>query len=64
MVGRTLVDLSKDYVSIRVANLSQGRKKLRRGTEVAVYEPVASISPSEIPNQEAVGQQYTRVAYS
>ena len=28
MVGRTLVDLSKDYVPVRIANLSRGRKKL------------------------------------
>ena len=47
MIGRTLVDLNKECIPIRVANLSNGRKKLKKGTEIAVCEPVASISPGE-----------------
>ena len=36
MIGRTLVDINKDCIPIRVANLSNGRKKLKQGTEIAV----------------------------
>ena len=45
MVGRTLVDMNKEYIPVRVANLVSSRQKLKKGTELAVCEPVASITP-------------------
>ena len=38
IVGRTVVDLEKDYIPVRVGNLSSERKKLRKGTEIAVWD--------------------------
>lgn len=50
MVGKTLANLIDGYVPVRVVNLSPGKKKLRRRTEIAMCEPcvsVASTSPTE-----------------
>ncbi|CAB3981552.1 Retrovirus-related Pol poly from transposon, partial [Paramuricea clavata] len=45
IVGRTLVDLKQKNIPVRVVNLSSTRKKLSRGTEIAVCEPIACITP-------------------
>ena len=45
IVGRTLVDLKKKNIPVWVVNLSSSRKKLSKGTEIAVCEPVACITP-------------------
>ena len=53
IVGRTLVDLRKKNIPVRVINLSSSRTKLSRGTEIAVCEPVACITTlAESPNKE------------
>ena len=54
IVGRTVVDLEKDYIPVRVGNLSSERKKLRKGTEIAVCEPAASITPTNIADEGQV----------
>ena len=45
IVGRTVVDLEKDYIPVRVGNLSSERKKLRKGTEIAVNLLQVEVSP-------------------
>ena len=45
IVGQTLVDPRQKNIPVRVVNLSSSRTKLSRGTEIAVCEPVASITP-------------------
>ena len=45
IVGRTLVDLKQNNIPVWVVNLSSSRKKLSKGTEIAVCEPVACITP-------------------
>lgn len=55
VVGRAVVDLEKDYIPVRVGNLSSGRKKLRKGAEIAVCEPVGSITSMSIANEEQGG---------
>lgn len=54
IVGRTVVDLEKDYIPVRVGNLSSEREKLRKGTEIAVCEPAASITPTNIADDVQV----------
>lgn len=44
MVGRTLVDLGREYIPVRVANLALGKQKFRKGLELAVCEPVANVT--------------------
>lgn len=39
VVGKTLVNLRDGHVPVRIVNLSPGKKKLRRMTEVALCEP-------------------------
>ena len=46
--------MKKDYIPVRVGNFSSERKKLRKGTEIAVCEPVASITPTKIAKREQV----------
>ena len=48
IVGRTLVDLKDGYVPVRIVNLSAGRKKLRKNTEIAVCEPCVSVAVQEL----------------
>lgn len=43
MVGKTLFDAQKDYVPVRVVNLSGEPRKVYSGTEVASCEPVQSV---------------------
>ena len=53
IVGRTLVDLRQKNIPVRVINLSSSRTKLSRGTEIAVCEPIACITPlAESPSKE------------
>ena len=54
IVGRTVVHLEKDYIPVRVGNLSSERKKLRKGTEIAVCEPAASITLTNIADEGQV----------
>jgi hypothetical protein len=51
VVGRTVVDLDKDYIPVRVGNLSSGRKKLKKGTEIAVCEAAASITATNMASE-------------
>ena len=44
IIGRTLIDLKRDCVPVRVANFSASRQKLKKGLELAVCEPVASVT--------------------
>ena len=44
LVGRTLVDMQKQTTPLRVMNLSQEPKVIRRGATLACCEPVVSIS--------------------
>ncbi len=56
IVGRTLVDLKQKNIPV-VVNLSSSRKKLSKGTAIAVCEPVACITPMLVrPNK---GKQVT-----
>ena len=43
IIGRTLIDLKRECVPVRVANFSASRQKLKKGLELAVCEPVASV---------------------
>lgn len=43
MVGKTLFDAQRDYVPVRVVNLSGEPRKVYSGTEVASCEPVQSV---------------------
>ena len=43
LIGRTLVGMQKETIPLRVMNLSQELKVLRRGTTLACCEPVVSI---------------------
>lgn len=43
MVGKTLFNAHKDYVPVRVVNLSGEPRKVCSGTEVASCEPVKSV---------------------
>ena len=43
MVGKTLIDSQRDYIPVRVANLSGEPRKVCSGTEVASCEPVESV---------------------
>jgi hypothetical protein len=50
--NRYVVDLDKDYIPVRVGNLSSSLKKLKKGTEIAVWEAAASITPTNMANKE------------
>ena len=52
VVGRTVVDLEKEYIPVRISNLSAERKKLRKGVEIAVCEPAISIASTNIADEE------------
>ena len=52
VVGRTVVDLEKEYIPVRIGNLSAERKKLRKGVEIAVCEPAISITSTNIADEE------------
>ena len=43
LIGRTLVDMQKETIPLRVMNLSRELKVVRRGATLACCEPVASI---------------------
>ena len=44
IIGRTLIDLKRECVPVQVANFSASRQKLKKGLELAVCEPVASVT--------------------
>ena len=44
IIGRTLIDLKRVCVPVRVANFSACRQKLKKGLQLAVCEPVASVT--------------------
>ena len=52
MVGRTLIDLKRDCVPVRVANFSASRQKLKKGLELAVCEPVTSVTSRVIKGEK------------
>lgn len=52
VVSRPLSNLEKDYIPMRVGNLSSVPKQRRKGTEIAVCEPDASITPTNLANKE------------
>ena len=43
MVGKTLVDLQGEHVPVRLLNLSDKPRKLKKGTPLATCEPVLSV---------------------
>ena len=47
LVGRTLVDVHKEAIHLRVVNLSHEPKTIRRGTTVAKCKPINCVSISE-----------------
>ena len=52
-----MVDLKQKNIPVRVVNLSSSRKKLSKGTEIAVCEPVACITPMLVRSNK--GKQVT-----
>ena len=53
MTGRTLVDLEKPIVPMRILNLTSKEKKIKKGASIAVCEPVQSVlSLKENPGQQ------------
>ena len=44
ILGRTLVDLKRDCLTVRVANVIASRQKLKKGLELTVCQPVASVT--------------------
>ena len=47
LVGKTLVDLQKQVIPVRLLNLSQEPQRIQKGTTLANYEPVLSVLPTE-----------------
>ena len=43
LVGRAVVDLRNGTIPIRILNLSKGQRKVCKGTELALCEPVSSV---------------------
>ena len=53
MTGRTLVDLEKPTVPVRILNLTDKEKRIKKGASIAVCEPVQSVlSLKENPGQQ------------
>lgn len=61
MVGKTLVNLKDGYVTVRIVNLSPGKKKLRRMTEIAVCEPCVSITTTSTGNDHEADNSKTEL---
>ncbi len=49
LVGRTLVDLSRPTVPVRIMNLTRRKHRVRKGVEIAHCEPVHSVMQPEDP---------------
>ena len=43
MTGRTLVDLQQPTIPVRILNISDEEKRIKKGTSIAVCEPVHSV---------------------
>ena len=55
MVGKTLVDAQRDYIPVRMVNLTNEPRQIPSGIEVAICEPVESIVyPSSDPHCEPI----------
>ena len=53
MTGRTLVDLEKPTVPVRILNLTDKEKRIKKGALIAVCEPVQSVlSLKESPGEQ------------
>ena len=56
-VGRTLVDLENSSFPVRVANVSDSGRTIRKGTELATCEMVESVFAEEESTPSAVNQE-------
>ena len=55
MVGKTLVDTQRDYIPVRMVNLTNEPRQIPCGIEVASCEPVESIVyPNSDPHREPI----------
>ena len=53
MTGRTLVDLEKPTVPVRILNLTNKEKRIKKGASIVVCEPVQSVMAlKECPGQQ------------
>ena len=43
MTGRTLIDLEKPTMPVRILNLTDQEKRINKGTFIAIREPVQSV---------------------
>ncbi len=54
MVGRTLVDLEREQLPLRLVNLSDEPRKLKKGTELAGCEPVECVVNASVQDGEGI----------
>ena len=55
LIGKTLVDLQRGDIPVRMLNLSREPQRIKRGTSLATCEPVLSVVPSGSVPAQATG---------